>query len=80
MIVERGYALLERIEENADFSFIRARREGDSAPVLLKVLRAERATRAEVARFKHQYERIAQLASPRPASSRCAASRSSPAP
>ncbi|WP_437946923.1 AAA family ATPase [Sorangium sp. So ce296] len=32
---------------------------------MLKVLRAERATRAEVARFKHQCERIAQLASPR---------------
>ncbi|XYH93664.1 AAA family ATPase [Sorangium sp. So ce1128] len=65
MIVERGYALLERIEENADFSVIRACRQGEDVPVLLKVLRAERATRAEVARFKHQYERIAQLASPR---------------
>jgi len=65
MIVGRGYAFLERIEENADFSLIRACREGDGAPVLLKVLRAERATRAEVARFKYQYERIAQLASPR---------------
>ncbi|XYH93665.1 AAA family ATPase [Sorangium sp. So ce1128] len=65
MIVERGYALLEKIEENADFSSVRACREGEDVPVLLKVLRAERATRAEVARFKHQCERIAQLASPR---------------
>ncbi|HTN84833.1 MAG TPA: serine/threonine-protein kinase PknK, partial [Sorangium sp.] len=65
MIAERAYARLEKIEENADFSLIRACREGDAVPVLLKVLRAERATRAEVARFKHQYERIAQLASPR---------------
>ncbi|WP_437830383.1 AAA family ATPase [Sorangium sp. So ce1153] len=65
MIAERGYSRLEKIEEKADFSLIRACREGDGVPVLLKVLRAERATRAEVARFKHQYERIAQLASPR---------------
>ncbi|WP_437853537.1 AAA family ATPase [Sorangium sp. So ce363] len=65
MIVERGYALLEKIEEHADFSLFRACREGDGVPVLLKVLRAERATRAEIARFKHQCERIAQLASPR---------------
>ncbi|XYI00722.1 AAA family ATPase [Sorangium sp. So ce1128] len=65
MIIGTGYALLEKIEENADFSLIRACREGEDVPVLLKVLRAERATRAEVARFKHQYERIAQLASPR---------------
>ncbi|WP_437568999.1 AAA family ATPase [Sorangium sp. So ce542] len=64
MIVRRGYALLEKIEEHADFSLIRACREGDGVPVLLKVLRAERAARAEVARFKHQCERIAQLASP----------------
>ncbi|XYH93662.1 AAA family ATPase [Sorangium sp. So ce1128] len=65
MIVERGYTFREKIEENADFSLIRACREGEDVPVLLKVLRAERATRAEVARFKHQCERIAQLASPR---------------
>ncbi|WP_437325384.1 AAA family ATPase [Sorangium sp. So ce381] len=65
MFVERGYALLEKIEEHADFSLIRAYREGDGVPVLLKVLRAERATRADIARFKHQCERIAQLASPR---------------
>ncbi|WP_437758865.1 AAA family ATPase [Sorangium sp. So ce1389] len=65
MIVGTGYALLEKFEENADFSLFRACREGDGVPVLLKVLRAERATRAEVARFKHQYECIAQLTSPR---------------
>ncbi|WP_437997415.1 AAA family ATPase [Sorangium sp. So ce185] len=65
MIVRGGYALLEKIEEHADFSLIRACREQDGVPVLLKVLRAERAARAEVVRFKHQYERIAQLASPR---------------
>ncbi|WP_437711811.1 AAA family ATPase [Sorangium sp. So ce448] len=65
MFIERGYALREKIEEHADFSLFRACREDDGVPVLLKVLRAERATRAEVARFKHQCERIAQLASPR---------------
>ncbi|MDC3979835.1 ATP-binding protein, partial [Polyangium jinanense] len=65
MIVGRGYALREKIEETADFSLYRACREGDGVPVLLKILRAERATGAEVARFKHQYERIARLASPR---------------
>ncbi|XXU48969.1 AAA family ATPase [Sorangium sp. So ce1014] len=65
MIVGTGYALREKIEETADFSLIRACREGEDVPVLLKVLRAERATRAEVARFKHQCERVAQLASPR---------------
>ncbi|WP_437277241.1 AAA family ATPase [Sorangium sp. So ce375] len=65
MFVERGYALREKMEEHADFSLFRACREGDGVPVLLKVLRAERAARAEIARFKHQCERIAQLASPR---------------
>jgi predicted ATPase len=65
MIVGTGYAHREKIEETADFSLIRACREADGVPVLLKVLRADKATRAEVARFKHQYERIAQLASPR---------------
>ncbi|MDC0744156.1 AAA family ATPase [Polyangium mundeleinium] len=65
MVVGRGYALREKIEESADFSLYRAYREGDGVPVLLKILRAEGSTRAEVARFKHQYERIARLASPR---------------
>ena len=65
MVVGRGYALREKIEETADFTLYRACREGDGVPVLLKILRAERATGAEVARFKHQYERIARLASPR---------------
>ncbi|MDI1450438.1 AAA family ATPase [Polyangium sp. 6x1] len=65
MIVGRGYALREKIEETADFTLYRACREGDGVPVLLKILRAERSTGAEVARFKHQYERIARLASPR---------------
>ncbi|XYH97349.1 AAA family ATPase [Sorangium sp. So ce1128] len=65
MILGTGYTFREKIEETADFSLLRACHAGDGVPVLLKVLRAERATRAEVARFKHQYERIAQLASPR---------------
>ncbi|MCY1069339.1 AAA family ATPase [Nannocystis sp. RBIL2] len=65
MIAVRGYALREKIEETADFSIHRGRREADGAPVLLKILRAEGSTGAEVARFKHQYERIARLASPR---------------
>ncbi|XXX89449.1 serine/threonine-protein kinase PknK [Sorangium sp. So ce145] len=65
MIVERGYALREKIEETADFTLYRACREVDGVPVLLKILRAERATGAEIARFKHQYERIARIASPR---------------
>ncbi|APR79008.1 Signal transduction histidine kinase CheA [Minicystis rosea] len=64
MIVEAGYELLEKLEETADFKLVRACREGDVVPVLLKVLRAEGANRAEVARFKHQYERIARLTSP----------------
>ncbi|MGK3964686.1 AAA family ATPase [Sorangium sp. So ce118] len=65
MIVGTGYTFREKIEETAYFSLIRACRQGEDVPVLLKVLRAESATRAEVARFKHQCERIAQLASPR---------------
>ncbi|HTN86847.1 MAG TPA: AAA family ATPase, partial [Sorangium sp.] len=65
MIVGTDYTFREKIEETADFSLIRACRQGEDVPVLLKVLRAESATRAEVARFKHQYERIARLASPR---------------
>ncbi|PCC71255.1 PAS domain S-box-containing protein [Nannocystis exedens] len=65
MIAVRGYALRDKIEETTTFSTYRASREDDGAPVLLKVLRAEGSTGAEVARFKHQYERIARLASPR---------------
>ena len=55
---ERADQTVAKIEETADFNLIRACREGDGVPVLLKVLRAEGATGAEVARFKHQYERI----------------------
>jgi hypothetical protein len=51
MIVGRGYALREKIAETADFSLFRARCEGDGAPVLLKVLRAEGSTGAEGARL-----------------------------
>ncbi|MRG91854.1 AAA family ATPase [Polyangium spumosum] len=65
MTVVRGYALCEKIEQTANFRLYRARREGDGVRVLLKVLRAEGSTGAEVARFKHQYERIARIASPR---------------
>ncbi|MCY1061627.1 AAA family ATPase [Nannocystis sp. SCPEA4] len=65
MIAVRGYAIRGKIEEAANFTIYRAHRESDGAPVLLKVLRAEGSSGAEVARFKHQYERIARLASPR---------------
>src|SRR5690349_16022994 len=65
MIVGKGYTLREKIEETADFSLFRACCEGAGAPVLLNVLPADRSTCAEGARFMHQYERIARLASPR---------------
>ncbi len=59
-----GYALRESIGETADFNLVRACREGDGAPVLLKILRASGSASADLARFKHQYARIARLASP----------------
>ncbi|WAS89871.1 AAA family ATPase [Nannocystis punicea] len=65
MSAVRGYALREKIEETATFTVYRARRDSDGAAVLLKFLRTEGSTGAEVARFKHEYERIARLASPR---------------
>ena len=65
MIAVRGYALREEIGETTDFSMYRACREDDGVPVLLKVLRTEGSTGAEIARFKHQYERIDRVASPR---------------
>jgi serine/threonine protein kinase len=65
MIAVRGHTLREKIEETTDFSTYRACREADGVPVMLKVLRTEGSTRTEVARFKHQYERIARVASPR---------------
>jgi PAS domain S-box-containing protein len=63
-VTEGGYTLRESIAETPDFSLIRACRGDDGAPVLLKVLRANESTSADFARFKHQYERIAHLASP----------------
>jgi PAS domain S-box-containing protein len=55
----------DAIAETVDFSLIRAYRKDEGAPVLLKVLRANKSTRADLARFKHQYDRIARIASPR---------------
>ncbi len=62
--VAEGYAFGESIAETADFSVVRAWLAGDDAPVLLKVMRASGSTSADLARFKHQYDRIAHLASP----------------
>jgi hypothetical protein len=63
-IAEGSYSRRETVTEAADFSLIRAYGGDNGAPVLLKVLRANRATSADLARFKHQYERIALLTSP----------------
>ncbi len=65
MIDAMGYASFEIIEETTFATTYRARRDQDGLPVLLKVLGAESARSAEIARFKHQYERLARTASTR---------------
>ncbi|MRG98323.1 AAA family ATPase [Polyangium spumosum] len=65
MIDILGYTAFERIEETPFVSTFRARRVHDGLPVVLQVLSAEGARTAEIARFKHQYERLSRVASPR---------------
>ncbi len=60
-----GYSIGGKIDETSWSTTYRARRQQDGLPVVLKDLRAEGARSDDIARFKHQYERLARLASPR---------------
>ena len=65
MISLKGYVTTEKIAVSARSVIYRARRLRDEQPVLLKVLRVGSARTADIARFKHRYERIARIADPR---------------
>ena len=49
-----GYAIVEQIDETLHSQVYRARKEGESATVIIKALRTEYPTPAEIARFRHE--------------------------
>jgi predicted ATPase/GAF domain-containing protein/anti-anti-sigma regulatory factor len=61
----KGHIASEKIAGSARSAIYRARRLKDDRPVLLKVLRVDRAGPADIARFKHRYERILGIDDPR---------------
>jgi len=56
-----GYAIVEQIDETLHSQVYRARKEGESATVIIKALRTEYPTPAEIARFRHECELIRGL-------------------
>jgi predicted ATPase/serine phosphatase RsbU (regulator of sigma subunit) len=50
-----GYVLAQAIRETQSATLIRGTREVDGAPVILKLLRAEHPTAAQVARLRHEH-------------------------
>ncbi|MFS8067025.1 MAG: ATP-binding protein, partial [Byssovorax sp.] len=65
MISLKGYVAIDKIAVSAHSVIYRARRLRDEQPVLLKVLRTGSARTADIARFKHRYERIVRIDDPR---------------
>ncbi|WP_437733540.1 AAA family ATPase [Sorangium sp. So ce1335] len=65
MLTVPGYTVIEPTTMTPGSSAYRARRDADNLPVTLKVLRAAGGRGADVARFRHQMDRIARLSSPR---------------
>jgi anti-anti-sigma factor len=65
MISLKGYAAIDKLASSAHSVIYRARRLKDERTVLLKVLHAVSARTADIARFKHRYERIVRIDDPR---------------
>jgi predicted ATPase/GAF domain-containing protein len=65
MISLKGYAATQKVSSSPHSAFYRGRRLKDDKPVLLKVLRVGTARTADIARFKHRYERIIRIDDPR---------------
>ncbi len=61
----KGYIATDIAAGSARSTIYRARRLKDDKQVLLKVLRVDRARTADIARFKHRYERIVRVDDPR---------------
>lgn len=56
MITLAGYQMLTQIYESANSLVYRGLRKQDNHPVILKVLKADYPTPAEIIRYKHEYE------------------------
>jgi len=56
-----GYEIIEHVAETPHSLVYRARREGQTSTVIIKNLRTEYSTPAEVARFKHEFDLIRGL-------------------
>ncbi|MCC6557057.1 MAG: AAA family ATPase [Polyangiaceae bacterium] len=65
MIHVEGYQITEGLGGAPAAEVYRARREADGRPVTLRALRADFTRIADIARFKHEYERIRRIASRR---------------
>jgi PAS domain S-box-containing protein len=60
MVIE-GFEAIDELCATSAWRLQRARRAGDSAPVLLKLLQAEHPTPAQLARFHHEYALLRTL-------------------
>lgn len=58
------YQIDEKVSSTFGVTVYRARRKSDGTRVLFKILHGAGAGSAELARFKHRYEALAQIASP----------------
>ena len=54
--MQAGYALTEQLYENANSLVYRAQRQADQFPVVLKVLKEEYPSPAELIRYRQEYE------------------------
>ncbi|GAK61301.1 ATP-binding region ATPase domain protein [Candidatus Vecturithrix granuli] len=65
MITEiAGYSIVQHVYESARTLIYRARRESDDCPVILKVLKIDYPTPAELARYRQEYELTRRLKTP----------------
>lgn len=52
------YTIIEKIDETAKSLIFRARREGARETVIIKLLKIDRASPTDIARFRHEYAMI----------------------
>jgi predicted ATPase/serine phosphatase RsbU (regulator of sigma subunit) len=59
-----GYTLADTVRETSSATLIRATRSVDGVPVMIKVLRTEHPTSAQIARLRHEHTMLASIDAP----------------
>ena len=59
-----GYTIEQHVYESRRTLIYRARREQDACPVILKILKADYPTPAELGRYRQEYELTRRLDTP----------------